>query len=342
MAKDQWSRETAVTVLAPGLSVPRGWPPERVPATPVIDRFLRRGSRCDPVAAGRDLTGGRLATRLLQLFGAAASGPYARAADDPSWDRQGCVAQADPVHLRPDRDQLRLFDARHLGLAQEEADALVAELNEHLAGEGMRLVAPMASRWYLELPEPSLLEALPLDRVVGRSVEHLSPQGPDARRWAAIMTEVQMLLFGSAVNQARQARARPAVNGIWISGVGVWRPLENPQGWTRLCSDQALARGLAEAAGLQLRRADAEMAQPGTLAVADEMAEVMLDADPERWADAASTLDARLAGPLAALRSGELGLVELDLCDGRRWCVRRASLRRFWRRGSGLSRLEAL
>lgn len=342
MSKDQWSRKTAVTVLAPGLSVPRGWPSERVPATPVIDRFLRRGSRCDLVGAGSDLAGGSLTTRLLRLFGATASGPFARAADDPSWGRQGCVAQADPVHLRPDRDQLRLFDARHLGLAQEEADALVAELNEHLAGEAMRLVAPTASRWYLELPEPSLLDALPLDRVAGRSVKHLSPQGSDARRWAAIMTEVQMLLFGSAVNQARQASARPAVNGIWISGAGTWRPLENAQGWTRLCSGRALARGLAEAAGVQLTQADVEMTQPGTLAVADELAEAMLDADPERWARAASRLDARLAGALAALRSGELGLVELDLCDGRRWCARRADLRRFWRRGSGLSQLEAL
>ncbi|MBK5938028.1 hypothetical protein CCR96_01785 [Halochromatium roseum] len=277
---------------------------------------------------------------LLQLFGAASSAPYARAVDDPRWDRQGVVLQADPVHLRADRDQLRLFDARHLGISQAEADALVAEVNAHLAEDGLRLLAPVASRWYLQLPEPPRLETHPLERVIGRHIDGFLPTGPDARRWAALMSELQMLLFQSPVNAARQQRGQPAVNALWISGAGRWQPLAmdsgGPQAWSRLCADQALARGLAAAAGLEVLPAAAPADQPGTLLVADDMADGLLDADVDAWLTAVARLEARLQAAINALRGRRLAAIELDLCDGRCWRVSLAGLRQFWRRGPSL------
>lgn len=341
MTGDCWPTESGVTLLAPGLLGPVPVLPEQVPDTPALDLVLRRGLGRGHYGDGAGGVNASLTTRLLQLFGAVASAPYARAADDAPWDRSGWVAHADPVHLRPDRDQLRLFDARHLGMIQEEADALVGELNGHLAGSGMRLVAPTASRWYLELAEQPGIESMPLDAVTGRAIEQVSPQGPDAGRWAALLTEVQMLLFNAPVNQTRQQRGQPTVNAVWISGAGHWLPLDNARRWQRLCSDQTLVRGLAEAAGMERLPASGNIERPGTLAVADEMADAMLDADPDRWASAASLLNARLEPALTAVRAGSLGGLELDLCDGRSWCATRPSLRRFWRRGPGLKALAA-
>ena len=52
------------------------------------------------------------------------------------------MEHADPVHLRPDRDRLILFDSRNLGITHEEAGALVGLFNGHFAADGMRLQAP--------------------------------------------------------------------------------------------------------------------------------------------------------------------------------------------------------
>jgi hypothetical protein len=151
-----------------------------------------------------------------------------------------------------------------------------------------------------------------------------------------------MLLFQSPVNAARQERGRPAVNALWISGAGRWQPLAmdsgGPRAWSRLCADQALARGLAAAAGLEVLPATAPADQPGTLLVADDMADGLLDADANAWLTAVARLEARLPVAINALRAGKLAAIELDLCDGRRWRMTPGGLRQFWRRGPSLSK----
>jgi hypothetical protein len=241
---------------------------------------------------------------------------------------------ADPVHLRPDRDRLRLFDARQLGISRAEADALVAEVNAHFAGDGLRLVAPAAARWYLTAERPPALETAPLERVIGRSLDGHLPDGSDARRWAALMNEVQMLLFQSPVNQAREAAGRPAVNGLWTWGGGHWRPLPNDRVPARVQGGGPLAVGLAAAAGAAAEPlpAHAEAAPGTTLAVHDRLLDAALDADETAWAAAAVALDRWLAPVLDALRGGALAELTIDACDGRGWRVRRAGLLRLWRR----------
>ena len=350
-----------LTILAPGLLGPVPLLPEQAPRTPALDRLLRRGQpRHAPDAEAADTS---LTRRLLERFGAVASAPYARAVDDPSWNREGSVLHADPVHLRPDRDQLRLFDARPLGISRDEAEALAQAVNAHLADDGLRLVTPVASRWYLELTERPRLETCPLEAVIGRPIDGFLPTGADAGRWAALMTEVQMLLFQSPVNRAREACGRPAVNALWLSGAGEWRALAPPPGLTKVWAEQPLARGLAMASGLEVMGPDAAgpnltgraatgddetgrargagrdgfRAEPGLLLVEAEMADGMLDADEVSWRGAVVGVEARAAQALRALRAGELDGVRLDLCDGRQWHLTPGRLRRFWRRPQPLA-----
>ncbi len=329
-----------LTVLAPGLLGPVPLLPEQAPRTPALDLLLRRGQPRHAPDAGSTHTS--LTACLLARFGAAASAPYARAADDPSWNRSGVLWHADPVHLRPDRDQLRLFDARHLGISRDEAAAFAHAVNAHLAADGVRLVAPVASRWYLELNARAQLDTRPLEAVIGRHIDGFLPTGADAGRWAALMTEVQMLLFQSPVNRAREARGRPAVNALWLSGGGEWRALAPPPGLAKVCADQPLARGLAMASGLEVagRNAagrDGFRAEPGLLLVEAEMADGMLDADEMSWRGAVVGVEARAAQALRALRAGELDGLTLDLCDGRQWHLSRRHLRRFWQRPRALA-----
>lgn len=326
-----------LTLLAPGLFGPVPLLPEQAPATPALDLLLSRA-----VAQGGAGGAPSLVQALLERFAAGASAPYARAADDPGWDGRGALLHADPVHLRADRDRLRLFDARHLGIRRAEADALTAEVNHLLEADGLRLVAPTPSRWYLEAAEPPAIAAVPLEQVAGRAIDGRLPEGAGAEAWAALMTEVQMLLHQSDVNRAREARGQPAINALWTWGGGRWQWLPAPQGLQRLCAEDALARGLAAAAGIASAGLAGCTPAPGTLVVVRAIAEAVHDADAHAWCQGVMDLEQRCAAALAALREGTIGWVALDLADGRAWRLTRAARRRFWRRGVRLAQRAAL
>jgi hypothetical protein len=316
-------------LLVPGLLGPI--PPRQGQrlSTPTLDRLLARGRQS--AAPATDLT-----TALLARFGADASAPYSLAADDASWDHTDFCMHAAPVHLRPDRDLLRLFDARHLGISQAEADALTAELNAHFAPDGLRFTAPSTSRWYLFCQQPPALKAQPLERVIGQHVDGLLPTGDDAAHWAQLMNEAQMLLFQSPVNQQRESSGRPPVNGLWTWGGGVWRALADAAPSDRLpaClqARSPLALGLAAAAGVTVESPDAAWeTQAGSyLVVLEQFRDALLDTDDKAWSAAAEALDHWLAPAVDALRAGRLDEIIIDACDGRRWSLCRADLRRFW------------
>lgn len=328
--------QAQLDLIVPGLLGPVP-PPERPPRTPTLDLLLER-ARVEP--AGADLP-----TVLLERFGAAAGAPYALAADDPARDGQGWWLHADPVHLRPDRDLLRLFDARHLGISRAEADALVAALNAHFAGDGLLVHAPVADRWYLRAEPPLALATTPMEQVQGKHIDGHLPTGADAARFAALMSEAEMLLFQHEVNRRRESAGRPAINGLWCWGGGVWaEPTAAPDvvvGRAPLLSGLAQAAGIAAAADAPLATL---LATPGRrlLVVQEALADALHDQDALAWAAAAERLDAWLAPLPAALRAGAPAELRLYTCDGACRVVRRADLggllrRLRWRRRETLA-----
>lgn len=344
MTRGRPENAAVLELLVPGLLGPIPARPDGSPSTPTLDRLLARGR--SSTSLNRDLT-----TALLDRFGADASAPYSLAADDPDWDRAGFCLHADPVHLRPDRDLLRLFDATHLSIAQDEADVLTAELNAHFSADGLRFTAPTPSRWYLRCEQAPALRTQSLERAVGQHIDGLLPSGADAAHWARLMNEAQMLLFQSPVNRRREAAGRPAVNGLWTWGGGCWRELAEAAAdslparlvWTR----SALARGLAAASGAWVESLDAAWTpHPGSaLAVVDQLREALLDGDDAAWASATEALNQWLAPAFDALRAGHLDRIIVDACNGQRWSLTRTDLRgfgpRFWRRPRPLVTLAA-
>ena len=320
----------ALELLVPGLLGPVPPPPGQPLRTPTLDLMLDRAAavpcgHADPASA------------LLARFGASASAPYALAADDPSWNHTGWWLHADPVHLRPDRDLLRLFDAAHLGISRAEADALVTQLNAHFAGDGLHFHAPVADRWYVRCEAPPGLATTPLARVDGRHVDGFLPTGADASRWAALMSEAQMLLFQSPVNREREAAGRPGVNGLWCWGGGVWQAPARPPSFA--VGAAPLLRGLAAAAGIEHR--DGPVADVAELATVDADRVVVFwdapwdalrDRDAGAWAAAVAALERWLAPLPAALRRGEIDKLDIDPCDAGCRVVRGADLRWYRRR----------
>jgi hypothetical protein len=328
------ARVDRLELMVPGLLGPLPGRPVGL-RTPTLDLLL---SRAEPDEG----QGGDLSELLCSAFGVQSSAPFALAADDPGWDHSGWWMHAEPVHLRPDRDLLRLYDARHLGISRAEADALVGELNRTFADDGLQVHAPVADRWYLRCEQAPDMRTTPLGAVVGRHIDGALPSGPDARRWAALMSEMEMCLFQAEPNRRREAEGRPAVNGLWSWGGGVWhRPARAPD---LVAGSSPLLLGLARAAGRGVEpRLDSDVAAllqrsaGRVLVLWRALEEALLDRDLDTWAGAAAALE-RWAAPLpAVLRGGALG--ELRLCPGGdRPCLvlRPGALRwyrgRFWRR----------
>lgn len=330
-----------LTVLLPDTDFARqpGFDPSQDLALPALSTLLGRARRSAQPPGDTEYW-------LRQLFGAGDAGAAALtlALDLPDAG-PGHWLRADPVHLRADRDRALLFDASVLGLQQHEADALVASLNDLFGADGLQFLAATPSRWYLRLPAPFDCCSTPLASAVGQDVHPLLPAGPGALGWHRLLNEIQMLLYTQPANDARELAGLPAVNSVWLWGEGpAAGALQQPA--ARLFADQALARALAQAAGV------AHAALPAAF-VAESMADslLVLDAlsapagrgDVHGWREALLRLEHDWFAPLlAAWRAGQLDGLCL-LLPGRAQTVRveldRQARWKWWRRPVALARL---
>lgn len=337
----------ALSLVLPGLLGP--WPAGAAAALPgpaagSLRRLLSRADvDCQPVS-GFEAT-------LCQLFGLTAPDghelPVAslrRLSDGDNPD--GYWLCADPVHLRADLHQVLLIDARQLAIEAAEAEQLAAEFNRTFAADGLQLDTPRPERWYLRLEQPAEIHTTPLAAAIGRDITALLPQGPAARRWHALLTEIQMLLHASPVNQARESAGRPTINGLWPWGGGVLPGGLLPPADEVYAADP-LTRGLARQAGLAVQppptdAADWQAGEPrGTqLIVLDSGRWLVADGDFSAWGHWLETLERDWLAPLERrLRHGELGPLTLYPCDGRVFRISRGRLRRFWQRPRPLDQL---
>ncbi len=267
------------------------------------------------------------------------SAPFCYLADAGGLCAETYVMHADPVHLRPDRERLLLYDARHLDLKREEAESLVDLFNGHFSEDGMVLEAPRPDRWYLRLNRSPRLRTTPLHGAVGRSLDALLPQGQDALDWARRLNEVQMLFFHSEVNQRREQEGRVAVSGIWPWGGGRLSATPISRGPGRVFGEHPLAAGLAAAAGIRaeplpddaLALLGGESADSG-LVLWDRLWSAVLDSDGVVWAEQLRLLDAWLRPLMSGIRRGAIAGADFLPCNGDCYRVGPWDLRRFWRR----------
>jgi hypothetical protein len=251
----------------------------------------------------------------------------------------GYWLRADPVHLRAGQDKVALTGGAALQLGAAEAAALCAEINEHLAGEGLRLVAAAAARWYLALPEAPAARFSPLEAVLGQDVRPHLPQGEDGRAWRRRLNEIQMLLHASEVNRRRGARGQLEINSVWFWGGGILPPAGAGR-FTHAWGDHPLLGGLARHAGLVPRPLPADAvawlpaAEAGChLMVLDALAEPALLSDVEAWRDGLRALLEHWIDPLwPLLRQGRLGALVIGSAGALDYHISPKQARRWWRR----------
>ena len=271
------------------------------PLSPAFARVLARADRQPDGEAGERAQLQRHVDVLPRGWPVAAVTRALDADDAPlqAWLR------ADPAFVRPDMTGARVLAIGELGLSPEEAEALAAPLRPLFGDAGFPLSVPHPARWYLALPrETRLPDFAPPDAVLGDDLGAHLPDGPEGRRWRALLNEAQVLLHNHPVNAARIAAGRVPANSLWFWGAGP-SPDRVRIAAGDVRSDDAVLQAFA-------RLADADATRRGTLH----------DRRGERdW----SRVEADV---LAALPDG----VQLDFADGARWQLQPSNRWRFWRR----------
>lgn len=221
--------------------------------------------------------------------------------------------RADPAYARPDINGVRLLAlGEALQPTQADVDAFLPALRPLFGDAGFALDAPVPSRWYLRLPRGAPLPAFAgPDEALGDDLfEHL-PDGPEGRRWRALLSEAQVLLHNHPRNGERAALGLPPINSLWFWGAGTL-PDQVRSPHARVRTNDPLLDALAHAAGIR-----GEGAAEGG---------VLVDYR------ALTAFDDAFLGWVASAAGGQLPRLVLDFADGARREIRRVHRWRVWRR----------
>jgi len=302
----------AVLLLPPIARVFAGTPPADVA------RALGRADRSDG-ESGRDAQLHRHFSLLPNRWPEAAISRLAEHDADADDVRRHAWLRIDPAHLRADINGVVLLGTgESLGLDADDTAAFLPALKPLFGDAGFQLEAPHLARWYLRLPKEAKLPAFASPGIaLGDDVFEHAPEGPEARRWRALMSEAEVLLHNHPRNAQRAEAGRVAVNALWPWGGGPLQGSVLPDhamaAFPMLHSDDVLLHGLAQLANID--------AMPATPPVAED---ALFDL---RKADAAT-----LRPMLDALHRGELRELALDFSDGPQFTLRCSQRWRFWRR----------
>jgi len=282
-------------LLVPDLIVPADAPAAlREVRLPHLERWLVRG----------ELTRGSARSAIEALasaYGLQAPVPYAPialAGEDNARGGPGHDGwlRMDPVHLRVDRDSVTLHPPSMLEVQPLEAQRLAAQLAAHFAGQ-LELHVASPERWYARVAPADLPVTTPLEQAWGRNVFGLLPRSGSAMPWSAMLTEAQMLLSTSEVNQAREGAGRPPINSVWFWGEGI-APASLTRAYGQVHADDPFARGLARLSGARTsglpadpRALDIPARGEAALVVLPRLSAPMAGNDVQGWLAAARQLD---------------------------------------------------
>lgn len=128
--------------------------------------------------------------------------------------------RADPVHLVLQRDSFSLSEPVPIYVAREQAEQVIASLNQHFSQDGLVFFIGNSGAWYLRLNQQPQIQTVLPGVATGRNIYQFMPQGAAAAAWVSYLNEVQMLLHEHPVNMARESAGEAAINSIWLSGGG--------------------------------------------------------------------------------------------------------------------------
>ncbi len=236
-----------------------------------------------------------------------------------------CWLRADPAYVRPDINGARLLSyGEALGLNTADAAALLKPLKPLFGDAGFPIDAPAPSRWYLCLPQGAKLpEFTAPEQALGADLFDELPQGPEGRRWRALLSEAQVVLHNHPLNAQRAAAGLAPVNSLWFWGAGSL-PDRVQSSFSRIASDDETLTTLAALGGVNVA------AKPASWNGGATSANALYDL---RDARDLAVLEGQWFAPLLkAVADGSLAQLRFEFDDGARYDIARTQRWRFWRR----------
>jgi hypothetical protein len=160
------------------------------------------------------------------------------------------------------------------------------------------------------------------DEALGADLfEHL-PDGPEGRRWRALLSEAQVVLHNHPINAQRAAAGKPPVNSLWFWG-GSALPDHVTTTYAALFSDDDAFQAVAAAA----KAFSAPLPHRWKAPAGDSCL-----FDLRRSRDLAQLQSQWIEPALRDLRARAIDTLVFDFADGTRFTLRANQRWRFWRR----------
>ena len=187
--------------------------PERAPA---LERLIARADVRSSVVAWR-----REAYRLVAPQ-AGEPPPIATAQLRARGDSRtsGWAMLATPVHLVAGMRDVHLPQGGILEIEAAEAERLAADFNRTFEGGGVHLMRGLAGALICVFDSPLAVQTASPEEALGGDIYEHQPRGADAGALRRLSSEIEMWLFGHAVNAARAARGASSVSALWLWGGG--------------------------------------------------------------------------------------------------------------------------
>lgn len=128
------------------------------------------------------------------------------------------LVRADPVHLQADRDTAKLLPVQMLDLTEDDADAMLLDINQFLSTDGFKVFRGPDQGWYMSGMDATTLKSFPPSFLANRNASAYLPAGENSEQWRRLMTEIQMLLHTHPINEQRMRSGRLPINSLWFWG----------------------------------------------------------------------------------------------------------------------------
>lgn len=279
----------------------------------------------------------------FKLFGIEAEGELPIAALTRAADRREKPGRnqywlrLDPVTLWADMARVVMTNHGFADLDEYERNEVENVVRSVLREEGIVLQSDHPERWCIALDEPLEFDFTPLEEALGMDQAEALPEQSQALHWRRIMSEIQIALHASQVNERRRTKGLQAINSVWFWGGG-FIPAVSKQGvFNTVFSDNPVSCGLAVINECRLRKqteAEAtDFSRDGPSVLVDWAVQ---SGDQKQELDRLERFVQRL---LARVRDGSVELVfYCGKSEG--WRYGRGSGRKFWRSRHPLARIS--
>ncbi len=168
------------------------------------------------------------------------------------------IACLQPIHLHATRDHLILMHQDQIDLTEQESAKLL-QIALPLIEEDFQhpLLYKGKRDWFIPAGPFSSLATHSIEQAHGRNIDWWMPRDTQeigvAKLWRKLQNEVQMLWHIDPINEERAQRGLPAINSLWISGIGKLEDLQVPslfQNISHIYGDSPLLPGLAKHLGI--------------------------------------------------------------------------------------------